>query len=89
MHRPHEDFSHLLGRWRQTQIHLEKDYEWLMPIQEAHMLSEGGDKFYPLFVVFEHTLERIKKGLKGSCLPYIIQQSISEESEEILESIKE
>ncbi|WP_048318791.1 hypothetical protein, partial [Crocosphaera watsonii] len=46
IHRPHEYFSHLLGRWRQTQIHLDKDYEWLMPMKEAHMLSEGGEKVY-------------------------------------------
>ena len=89
IHRPHEYFSHLLGRWRQTQIHLDKDYEWLMPMKEAHMLSEGGEKVYPFFVVFEHSLERIKKGLKGACLPYIVQQSIPEESENILESISE
>ncbi len=85
IHRPDEDFSHLLSRWRQTQIHLDKDYEWLMPETEAHMLSEGGEKVHPLFVVFEHTLERIKKGLKGAALPYIIQQSILEENEENLE----
>ncbi|MDJ0578940.1 hypothetical protein [Crocosphaera sp.] len=85
IHRPHEDFSHLLGRWRQTQIHLDKDYEWLMPMKEEHMLSEGGEKVYPLFVIFEHSLERIKKGLKGAYLPYIIQKSIPEASEENLE----
>ena len=87
IHRPHEDFSHLLGRWRQTQIHLDKDYEWLMPMKEEHMLSEGGEKVCPLFVVFENSLERIKKGLKGACLPYIIQQSIPEESEENIEDL--
>ena len=31
IHRPQEDFSDLLGRWRQTQVWLDKDYEWLMP----------------------------------------------------------
>ncbi|MEM8780801.1 MAG: hypothetical protein AAGF26_18430 [Cyanobacteria bacterium P01_G01_bin.49] len=81
IHRPHEDFSHLLTRWRQTQIHLSKDYEWLMPPQEAHMFSEGSDKVHPLFVVFDKTLERIKNGLKGACLPYVIQSSLSEEKE--------
>ncbi|MEA5534477.1 hypothetical protein [Crocosphaera sp. XPORK-15E] len=89
IHRPHEDFSHLLTRWRQTQIHLDKDYEWLMPPKEQHMFSEGADKVYPLFVLFENTLERIKKGLKGACLPYIVQTSIAEETEEVLEMVSE
>ncbi|MDJ0658217.1 MAG: hypothetical protein QNJ42_01875 [Crocosphaera sp.] len=89
IHRPDEDFSHLLSRWRQTQIHLDKDYEWLMPETEAHMLSEGGEKVHPLFVVFEHTLDRIKKGLNGACLPYIVRQAIPEETEEILEPMSE
>lgn len=88
IHRPDEDFSDLLGRWRQTQIHLDKDYEWFMPETEAHMLSEGGEKVYPLFLVFEETLERIKKGLKGACLPYIIQNSILEETGENVESFQ-
>lgn len=82
--RPHEEFSHLLTRWRQTQIHLDKDYEWFMPPKETHIFSEGADKVYPLFVVFEKTLERIKKGLKGAGLPYVMQQSSSETSDEVV-----
>jgi hypothetical protein len=89
IHRPHEDFSHLLSRWRQTQVYLDKDYEWLMPPKEQHMFSEGADKIYPLFVVFEQTIERIKKGLKGACLPYVIQSSSKEEIEEFVEIISE
>lgn len=83
IHRPHEDFSQLLTRWRQTQVHLDKDYEWLMPPKESHMFSEGADKVYPLFVIFENTLERIKKGLKGACLPYVVQASLTEIQEEV------
>ncbi|MER3588139.1 MAG: hypothetical protein C4322_07835, partial [Mastigocladus sp. ERB_26_1] len=30
IHRPHEDFSDFLGRWRQTQVCLDQDYEWLL-----------------------------------------------------------
>ncbi len=89
IHRPHEDFSHLLSRWRQTQIHLDKDYEWLMPPKYSHMFSEGADKIHPLFVVFNNTLERIKKGLQGACLPYIVQGAISEDNEAVLQGISE
>jgi hypothetical protein len=52
IHRPHEDFSDLLSRWRQTQVLLDKDYEWLMPPRYQHVLSEGVDRLYPLFVLF-------------------------------------
>jgi hypothetical protein len=72
IHRPDEDFSDLLTRWRHTQITLDKDYEWMMPIQEQHMLSEGGDRIYPLFLVMEETPTRIKKGLEGAELPFIL-----------------
>ena len=75
IHRPQEDFSTLLGRWRQTQVWLDRDYEWLMPPQEEHMLSEGTDKIYPLFVIFDKTIERIKRGLAGAHLPFVLQAS--------------
>jgi hypothetical protein len=73
IHRPHEDFSDLLMRWRQTQVLLHKDYEWLMPPRYQHILSEGSDRIYPLFVVFPETPERIQRGLLGGCLPFVIQ----------------
>ncbi len=73
IHRPHEDFSDLLGRWRQTQVWLDKEYQWLMPPRYNHILSEGINTIYPLFVVFGETPERIKRGLAGACLPFIIQ----------------
>ncbi len=75
IHRPDEDFSDLLGRWRQTQVWLDKDYEWLMPPRHSHILNEGTNKIYPLFVVFSETPERIKRGLVGSEIPFIVQAS--------------
>jgi len=75
IHRPHEDFSDLLGRWRQTQIWLGQDYEWLMPPRHSHILSEGANTIYPLFVVFSETSERIQRGLIGAELPFVMQTS--------------
>jgi hypothetical protein len=37
------------------------------------MFSEGAETIHPLFVVFDQTPERIKKGLKGSFLPMVVQ----------------
>ncbi|MDF5723093.1 MAG: hypothetical protein PUP91_21990 [Rhizonema sp. PD37] len=73
IHRPHEDFSDLLGRWRQTQVWLDKEYEWLMPPRYTHLLSEGTNNIYPLFIVFPETPERILRGFVGADLPFIIQ----------------
>ena len=75
IHRPDEDFSDLLGRWRQTQVWLDRDYEWLMPSNAKDMLSEGAGNIYPLFVVFEATPDRIKRGLVGANLPFVVQRS--------------
>ncbi len=72
IHRPDEDFSELLGRWRQTQVMLGKDYEWLLPSRYQHFLSDGAEKIHPLFVLFESTPDRVLKGLQGAGLPYII-----------------
>ncbi|MBD2212608.1 hypothetical protein H6G64_33550 [Calothrix sp. FACHB-156] len=74
IHRPHEDFSELLGRWRQTQVLLDTDYEWLMPERHSHILSEGANSVYPLFLLFSETSERIQRGLLGAELPFIIQK---------------
>lgn len=75
IHRYDEDFSDLLRRWRQTQIWLDKDYEWVMPLRHSHILTEGANSIYPLFVVFSETSERIKRGLVGSDIPFIVQSS--------------
>ena len=92
IHRPHEDFSDLLRRWRQTEILLSKNYDWLMPERYRYILSEGADKIYPLFVVFAETEERIKRGLKGAALPFVVQtlgSSLEEEpSEEIFTGLQ-
>jgi hypothetical protein len=71
IYRPHEDFSDFLGRWRQTQVLLDKDYEWMMPLPYQHIFSEGANSIYPLFIVFPETPERIKRGLQGASLPFI------------------
>ncbi|NES83577.1 MAG: hypothetical protein F6K10_20405 [Moorea sp. SIO2B7] len=85
IHRPQEDFSSLLSRWRHAQVTLDGDYEWLMPHKHKHMFSEGTSDIYPLFIVFRESLERIKRGLAGACLPYIIQTPELETSQEMTE----
>jgi hypothetical protein len=70
--RPEEDLSDLLSRWRQTQVLLGNDYEWIMPQYYRHIISEGAEHLYPLFVLFCQTDERIKKGLAGAHLPCVI-----------------
>lgn len=87
IHRPEEDFSDLVDRWRQTQVYLDQDYEWLMPPNEQHMISEAAEEIKPLFVVFEGTSDRIKQGLAGAGFPYIVQSVNS--AAEIIEVIPE
>ncbi len=74
IHRPDEEFSQLLGRWRKTQIYLERDYEWLMPLSEEHIFSDKAERILPLFILFQDTPERLKKGLMNAGLPCLIQQ---------------
>lgn len=81
IHRPQEDFSELLNRWRRTQILLDKGYEWLMPSRHQHLLSDGADKTRPLFVVFPETPERIRRGLKGAYLPFVTKAIYAEDNE--------
>jgi hypothetical protein len=83
IHRPHEDFSQLLSRWRQTQVLLHRDYEWLMPSAHQHIFSEASEQIDPLFVIFPETPERIKKGLIGAGLPFVIQAAVERVEEEI------
>ncbi len=87
IHRLGEDFSDLLRRWRQSQIYLSKEYEWVMPTSENHMFSDVAEQILPLFIIFPETPERRKKGLEGSSLPYIeyISESISDE--QVLQSL--
>lgn len=90
IHRPDEDLSDLLGRWRQTQVLLAKDYEWIFPLCYQHMLNEGADKIYPLFVLFHESPERIRRGLSGAHLPFVIQTTIvTQESLAVFDSAPE
>lgn len=72
IHRPQEDFSDLLMRWRHTQILIDRGYEWLLPQKYQHLLSDGTDKSHPLFVVFPETPGHILQGLQGAGLPTVI-----------------
>ena len=89
IHRPGEDFSELLSRWRQTQVLLDNGYEWLLPSRYQHILGEGEGEIYPLFVVLEKTPERIKRGLSGAYLPFVVEtldSGVAEEEAEALSS---
>ncbi len=86
VHQPHEDFSDLLRRWRQTQVLLDKGYDWILPYRYRHMISEGSDRIHPLFILFENTPDRIKRGLSGASLPVVIQPQVLEVEEEPEES---
>jgi hypothetical protein len=72
IHRPEEDLSDLLARWRQTQVLLDHDYEWVMPEYYRHIISEGAEQLYPLFVLFDRTPARIEQGLAGAHLPFVV-----------------
>jgi len=83
IHRPNEDFSDLLMRWRQTQILLDRGYEWLLPARYRHLLSDGAEVIRPLFVVFPQSPDRILRGLKGAGLPVITyaDETLEEDAE--------
>jgi len=70
--RPQEDFSQLLGRWRQTQVILSSGYRWQLPSHLKHLSGEGAERAYPLFVLFTQTPEHIKSGLQSAYLPFVI-----------------
>lgn len=72
IYRPGEDFSDLLLRWRHSQVHLDQDYEWLLPHRYEYLIAEGSEQVHPLFVVFPDTPERIQRGLAGASLPYVV-----------------
>jgi hypothetical protein len=72
IHRPQEDFSDLLMRWRHTQILIDRGYEWLLPQRYEHLLNDGTDKSHPLFVVFPETPNYVIRGLRGAGLPTVL-----------------
>lgn len=72
IYRPGEDFSDFLNRWRQTQVLLSRGYNWEMPLRFQHIFNEGAEKVYPLFIIFSETPDRIQRGLKGACLPFVV-----------------
>ncbi|MCL2934823.1 MAG: hypothetical protein MGG11_22015 [Trichodesmium sp. MAG_R03] len=73
IYRPQEDFSDILRRWRETQVLLDKEYEWVMPQGYKYIYSQEAEEIYPLFVLFSETPERVKRGLTGANLPFVIQ----------------
>ncbi|MCC0176352.1 hypothetical protein I4641_05095 [Waterburya agarophytonicola K14] len=87
IHRPEEDFSDLINRWRQTQVYLDRDYEWLMPPKQQHIFSEAAEEISPLFVIFAGTSDRIKQGLSGAGFPFVVQAQFSLPETEINETI--
>jgi len=87
IHRPGENFSDLLGRWRQTQVWLSYPYEWIMPLRYRHIFSEGADMIYPLFVLLADTPDHIQRGLKGARLPFVVRSlpaATTPEEEEVV-----
>jgi len=71
IHRPDEDFSGLLSRWRQVEVMLGEEYYWMLPLKHQQLINDKGESHYPLFVTCSYTPERIKRGLAGACLPVI------------------
>lgn len=71
IHRPQEDFSQILGRWRQAEVWLDGGYTWVLPEPYQHLVNDGSDRAYPLFVVFPTSPGRIRRGLRGAGLPTI------------------
>jgi hypothetical protein len=71
IHRPQEDFSQILRRWRQTEVYLDGGYSWALPEPHQHLVNDGRDRAYPLFVVFPTSPDHIKQGLRGAGLPTV------------------
>jgi hypothetical protein len=72
VHRPNEGFYGLISRWRQTQLLLDRDYEWVMPLAYRHVVGDRADRIFPLFLLSERSPTRLQRGLKGTALPYVV-----------------
>jgi len=86
IHRPDEEFSELLNRWRQVEVILGSEYNWLLPWKHHQIMNEKAEHIYPLFVTCSYTPERIKRGLAGASLPIVAIDAAAEEKPE-MESI--
>jgi len=71
IHRPNEDYSALLQRWRQVEVTLGEEYYWLLPWKHRSIISDRGEYHYPLFVTLDYSPSRITKGLEGASLPHV------------------
>jgi hypothetical protein len=71
IHRPNEDYSALLQRWRQVEVALGEEYYWLLPWKHRSIISDRGEYHYPLFVTLDYSPARITKGLEGASLPHV------------------
>jgi hypothetical protein len=83
IHRPQEDFSDLLTRWRHTEIMVDRGYGWLLPQKYSHLLNDGTDRRFPLFVVFPETPDHILQGLRGAGLPAVVLAADAEGDERV------
>lgn len=81
IHRPDEEFSELLNRWRQVEVMLGNEYSWLLPWKHHQIMNEKGEYLYPLFVTCSYTPERIKRGLAGASLPTVAIDAADENLE--------
>jgi hypothetical protein len=86
IHRPDEEFSELLNRWRQVEVILGSEYNWLLPWKYHQIMNEKAEHIYPLFVTCSYTPDRIKRGLVGSSLPIVAVDAAADEKVE-MESI--
>jgi hypothetical protein len=82
IHRPEEEFSQLLNRWRQVEVTLGEEYSWLLPWKHQQIMNDKGDYLYPLFVTCSYTPDRIKRGLLGASLPTIAIDSTDKYTDE-------
>ncbi len=71
IHRPEEEFSALLNRWRQVEVLLGNEYSWLLPWKYHQIMNEKAEYLYPLFVTCSYTPDRVKRGLRGAYLPSV------------------
>lgn len=89
IHRPQEDFSHILRRWRQTEVYLDGGYSWVLPEPHQHLVNDGRDRAYPLFVLFPTSPEHLRRGLQGAglptvCFPFLTpDQGLSSKSQDL------